>query len=559
RSQAAKEVLAKLHDLSAEVVEEAEVVSRELIRITLLFPELWIETLDNASRLYYVYNNPVEMMNILKALHERTRSPATMREYHFVQMFGTELAVAEEQMTRYFEGAPGPEREAVIVKAWDLYHQIFVRIKKLFPDPTSLVLKDTAPTLLLCRDMHLAVPGTYDPDSEVVRIGSFFPIVGVYPSKQHPRNVKIAGSDGNNYTFILKGHEDLRQDERVMQLFGLINSLLTRDSETARRSLAIERFPVVPLSSNSGLIGFYPDCETLNNIIRDYRFIQGHNLNLEQYLAQQFSPNWETLTVLQQVEIFEYVLSNTPGNDLQRAFWFKSPNAETWLEHRTNYTRSLAVMSIAGYILGLGDRHPNNIMMHNESGKIVHIDLGDCFELAAHREQFPETVPFRLTRMVIMPMEVSTIEGTFKFTANHTMRVLRANRDSLMAVLEAFVFDPLVSWSYTQDSDNTDTTAVTTTAATAAMANNNGNNQAQLSRWSAAGRAVSAQYKTAEVVLGSRPDEPLGNFAAGRRVHDYIAEDDGWQAGNPKARAIVKRILDKLVGTDFDPNVQLDV
>ncbi|KAJ2439530.1 phosphatidylinositol kinase- protein kinase tor1, partial [Coemansia sp. RSA 2424] len=499
------------------------------------------------------------MMNILKALHERTHSPATMREYHFVQMFGTELAVAEEQMTRYFEGAPGPEREAVIVKAWDLYHQIFVRIKKLFPDPTSLVLKDTAPTLLLCRDMHLAVPGTYDPDSEVVRIGSFFPIVGVYPSKQHPRNVKIAGSDGNNYTFILKGHEDLRQDERVMQLFGLINSLLTRDSETARRSLAIERFPVVPLSSNSGLIGFYPDCETLNNIIRDYRFIQGHNLNLEQYLAQQFSPNWETLTVLQQVEIFEYVLSNTPGNDLQRALWFKSPNAETWLEHRTNYTRSLAVMSIAGYILGLGDRHPNNIMMHNESGKIVHIDLGDCFELAAHREQFPETVPFRLTRMVIMSMEVSTIEGIFKFTANHTMRVLRANRDSLMAVLEAFVFDPLVSWSYTQDSDNTDTTAVTTTAATAAMANNNGNNQAQLSRWSAAGRAVSAQYKTAEVVLGSRPDEPLGNFAAGRRVHDYIAEDDGWQAGNPKARAIVKRILDKLVGTDFDPNVQLDV
>ncbi|KAJ2332490.1 phosphatidylinositol kinase- protein kinase tor1, partial [Coemansia sp. RSA 2681] len=335
------------------------------------------------------------------------------------------------------------------------------------------------------------------------------------------------------------------------------------------------RFPVVPLSSNSGLIGFYPNCETLHEIIRDYRETQGQYLNLEQRHAQQFSPNWETLTVLQKVESFEYALSNTPGNDLQRALWFKSPNAETWLERRTNYTRSLAVMSIAGYILGLGDRHPTNIMMHDETGKIVHIDLGDCFELAVHREKFPETVPFRLTRMVIMPMEVSTIEGTFKFTANHTMRVLRANRDSLMAVLEAFVFDPLVSWSYTQDSDNTDTTAVTTTAATAAAsgrrqppanaagagatANNNGNNQAQLSRWSAAGRAVSAQYETAGVVLGSRPDEPLGNFAAGRRVRDDMVEDNGWQAGNPKARAIVKRILDKLVGTDFDPNVQLDV
>ncbi|KAJ2183974.1 hypothetical protein IW144_006803, partial [Coemansia sp. RSA 522] len=53
----------------------------------------------------------------------------------------------------------------------------------------------------------------------------------------------IQGSDGNEYTFLLKGLDDLRLDERVMQLFGLINSLLSKDSETARRSLAIERFP----------------------------------------------------------------------------------------------------------------------------------------------------------------------------------------------------------------------------------------------------------------------------------------------------------------------------
>ncbi len=43
--------------------------------------------------------------------------------------------------------------------------------------------------------------------------------------------------------------------------------------------------------------------------------------------------------------------------------WLKSPNSETWLERRTNYTRSLATMSIVGYILGLGDRHPSNIML----------------------------------------------------------------------------------------------------------------------------------------------------------------------------------------------------
>ena len=47
----------------------------------------------------------------------------------------------------------------------------------------------------------------------------------------------IAGSNGQEYMFLLKGHEDLRQDERVMQLFGLVNSLLLNNPETFRRNL----------------------------------------------------------------------------------------------------------------------------------------------------------------------------------------------------------------------------------------------------------------------------------------------------------------------------------
>ena len=83
----------------------------------------------------------------------------------------------------------------------------------------------------------------------------------------------------------------------------------------------------------------------------------------------------------------------------------------TVLHCRTNYTRSLAVMSMVGYILGLGDRHPSNIMLQRRSGKILHIDFGDCFEVAMRREKFPETVPFRLTRMLVNAMEISAIEG----------------------------------------------------------------------------------------------------------------------------------------------------
>ena len=52
----------------------------------------------------------------------------------------------------------------------------------------------------------------------------------------------------------MQGHEDLRQDERVMQLFGLVNTMLAHDRITAERDLSIARYAVIPLSPNSGAL-----------------------------------------------------------------------------------------------------------------------------------------------------------------------------------------------------------------------------------------------------------------------------------------------------------------
>lgn len=85
-------------------------------------------------------------------------------------------------------------------------------------------------------------------------------------------------------------------------------------------------------------------------------------------------------------------------------------------------------------------------MLDRNSGKIIHIDFGDCFEVAMKREKHPERVPFRLTRMLIKALEVSGIEGTFRMTCENVMRVLRSNKDSLIAILASFVHDPLISF-----------------------------------------------------------------------------------------------------------------
>lgn len=270
-----------------------------------------------------------------------------------------------------------------------------------------------------------------------MRIMSFESTFTVINSKQRPRKLNVNGSDGVSYAFLLKGHEDIRQDERVMQLFGLCNTLLANDSECYKRHLNIQRYPAIPLSQNSGLLGWVPNSDTLHVLIREYRESRKILLNIEHRIMLQMAPDYDNLTLMQKVEVFGYALDNTTGQDLYRVLWLKSKSSEAWLERRTNYTRSLGVMSMVGYILGLGDRHPSNLMLDRVTGKIIHIDFGDCFEVATKREKYPERVPFRLTRMLTYAMEVSNIEGSFRITCEHVMRVLRDNKESVMAVLEA--------------------------------------------------------------------------------------------------------------------------
>jgi len=61
--------------------------------------------------------------------------------------------------------------------------------------------------------------------------------------------------------FLLKGHEDLRQDERVMQLFGLVNTLLANDPETFKRHLRY----VGPFYGNRNLMTITVTVSTVTN------------------------------------------------------------------------------------------------------------------------------------------------------------------------------------------------------------------------------------------------------------------------------------------------------
>jgi FKBP12-rapamycin complex-associated protein len=434
RSRSAGQIMESMRQHSARLVEQAEVISQELIRVAVLWHEQWHEGLEEASRLYFGAHDIDGMLATLAPLHEQLdKGPETLREISFAQTFGRDLQEAREWCYTYKQSGDVGD----LNQAWDLYYQVFRRIARQLPQLNQLELAYVSPKLLHARDLDLAVPGTYQSGKPIIRIISLDSTFSVINSKQRPRKLTMHGSDGVAYAFVLKGHEDIRQDERVMQLFGLCNTLLAHDSESYKRHLSIQRYPAIPLSQSSGLLGWVPNSDTLHVLIREYRESRKILLNIEHRIMLQMAPDYDNLTLMQKVEVFGYALDNTTGQDLYRVLWLKSKSSEAWLNRRTNYTRSLGVMSIVGYILGLGDRHPSNLMLDRITGKIIHIDFGDCFEVAMHREKYPERVPFRLTRMLTYAMEVSNIEGSFRITCENVMRVVRDNKESLMAVLEA--------------------------------------------------------------------------------------------------------------------------
>ncbi|GAB6019044.1 hypothetical protein CHUAL_000671 [Chamberlinius hualienensis] len=536
RHTAANKILKNMCEHSNTLVQQAMMVSEELIRVAILWHELWHEGLEEASRLYFGERNVAAMLASLEPLHEMMqRGAQTLKEISFTQLYGTELNDAQSFCIKFQRSGNVKE----LNQAWDIYYHVFRRISKQLPQLTALALEYVSPKLLISRDLDLAVPGTYDPNQSIIRIQQVQSSINVITSKQRPRKLSIVGSNGKTYVFLLKGHEDLRQDERVMQMFGLVNTLLINDPETCRKNLTIQRYAVVPLSTNSGLIGWVPHCDTLHTLIRDYREKKKILLNIEHRIMLRIAPDYDHLTIMQKVEVFENALSNTNGDDLARLLWLKSPSSEIWFDRRTSYTNSLAVMSMVGYILGLGDRHPSNLMLDRLSGKILHIDFGDCFEVAMTREKFPEKIPFRLTRMLINAMEVTGIEGTYRLTCCCVMEAMRNNRDSLMAVLEAFVYDPLLNWRLMDNAVNKNKRSV------------------PVSESVSSSHEHSDILDTADVV--SQPGGRRGSAAMELSASQLDGDNNYPEALNKKALQIVNRVRDKLTGRDFSPNKTLEV
>lgn len=122
---------------------------------------------------------------------------------------------------------------------------------------------------------------------------------------------------------------------------------------------------------------------------------------------------------------------------------YQSPSQ--WFERRLAYSRSVAVNSMVGYLVGLGDRHSSNILIMTKTAELVHIDLGVAFDQGAALP-IPETVPFRLTRDIVDGLGASGVEGVMRRCSEETMRVLRRRKEYILTIVDVLVHDPITKW-----------------------------------------------------------------------------------------------------------------
>ena len=283
---------------------------------------------------------------------------------------------------------------------------------------------------------------------DVPHIVKFDQTVSIMTGLSAPKMMKLRASDGKWYKELYKsGDDDLRQDAIMEQVFEEVSKMLRNHKATRQRDLKLRTYKVIPLSSGSGIIEFVPNSIPINEFLmvahkkyypKDMSSSRAREAIGKAYNGGQASPS-------ERLHVFQKVCEKL--HPVMRHFFLERFNdPDEWFAKRTAYSRTTASISIMGHIIGLGDRHCSNILLDEQTGEIVHIDLGVAFE-AGRVLPIPELVPFRLTRDIIDGMGATGVEGVFRRCCEFTLDAVREDKDSIMTLLNVLRYDPLHNWT----------------------------------------------------------------------------------------------------------------
>ena len=163
-----------------------------------------------------------------------------------------------------------------------------------------------------------------------------------YISKQQNNPASRIPQHDSSYKVIVKTGDDLRQDQLVMMMIKLMDGLLKR----ASLDLCLTPYSVIATSPMSGIVEFVDGSIPVSAILAS------HNGSIMQFL-QSCAPQ-------------------------------KGSKYDIRPDVISRYVRSCAGYCVITYLLGVGDRHLDNILI-TKAGQFFHIDFGVSSQVLSFR------------------------------------------------------------------------------------------------------------------------------------------------------------------------------
>ena len=217
----------------------------------------------------------------------------------------------------------------------------------------------------------------------------------VFKSNLFPWRLEFAvDGTSSTYAVIVKNGDDLRQDQLVLQLFALMDRLLRDENLDVR----ITPYHVLATSPQDGLVQFIPSMTV-------------------------------AAAVAQYGDLLSYLRFHYPDHENATTFHVQAQVLDT-------FVRSCAGYCVITYLLGVGDRHLDNLLVAPD-GHFFHVDFG--YILGRDPKPFPPPVKVCKEMVDAMGGTSSVYYMRFKKLSYTTFACLRKNANLILNLISLMV------------------------------------------------------------------------------------------------------------------------
>lgn len=335
--------------------------------------------------------------------------------------------------------------------------------------PKSQRLEDLSPFLTNFPSAHAEIdlPGEHvhkhfmnQAAHSFVRIERFLPDVQVICSHSSAsRRLMIRGRDGKVYPYLVKQAptRHARTEERFLQMFRIVNTLLDKRKESRKRSLGYHVPRMVPLNTHVQLYQDDTSSLSLEDVFEE--FCKSSNITVDKpimdcyesrrkFQERDLQSRREHGKPLRDIrkDIFDSIRrQHVPSDILNRFMRATFPDhSELWMFQR-QFSVEIAMMAFATHVFMMNKGAPHTMKFMLTTGNIVSWDMMVTYN-STGEIVVPEPIPFRLTPNLVNFVTPVGITGLFSAALIASAQTLNDPEFRIKDYLSAILRDEIISW-----------------------------------------------------------------------------------------------------------------